>query len=580
MFCSKCGTKAREGAVFCGKCGARLIQDNREEQRLFAPIQEAVEIPNPSVGTSQSQGINLSKKRNLKKSRWMEEQSKLQNQMVAQGSQKSQEEIYALLEKEAEGRYGVKSVKIMRNGLRVRGRTHVHFINIMNGTAKLQSRFILIFALLGAWAGNLGFNMGWNAMEQGYIYFEDYAWTFVLFPIIVGLLIALMPYIGYGEKASVRECVRKIVEPEGISLKTNEMKPTIRFVTSAILILIGVMVFVFGVLGVEFGGRGSGFGTVFSDEDSDDSYDLDRDESVSLKRSYVNEDEGFSFMYPSDWNIEENVITEDVLQFVIISAPFELEYRAFMGVGKEETNEETIEMYFSATSSDFEIASSLNNMKLISLTDLTINGYAVRKLIETYTHDRGTDLTRIQYFYIVNSDMYFITCFSRTDLFDKYEPIFDAIMDSYTITLAASATSNQNADICFNGIPVQELLGLSAAEVVWKFGGSYSSDNGMIFFEDIDFNIRDDETVDSIWIWSLEKFSINGKSLKVNSDGVIESETIINVFGQDYEDEWLDDIGYVMSYHYPAYTLSFEINKFNELCRIMLRNRSGPNLDH
>jgi hypothetical protein len=39
MFCSECGTHAREGTRFCGKCGYRLLPDpNAESERESAPI--------------------------------------------------------------------------------------------------------------------------------------------------------------------------------------------------------------------------------------------------------------------------------------------------------------------------------------------------------------------------------------------------------------------------------------------------------------------------------------------------------------------------------------------------------------
>lgn len=128
-------------------------------------------------------------------------------------------------------------------------------------------------------------------------------------------------------------------------------------------------------------------------------------------------------------------------------------------------------------------------------------------------------------------------------------------------------------ELCYQDIPASELMGLSAVEIVEVyFGRGCNADgNGHIWYDDIDFYMIDDETMDRIVIYNVGDCGINGESLKVNSDGVIEQETIIDLFGQDYEDEWLDT-GYYISYHYPAYTLSFEVNKFSEVCSILIRN--------
>lgn len=80
---------------------------------------------------------------------------------------------------------------------------------------------------------------------------------------------------------------------------------------------------------------------------------------------------------------------------------------------------------------------------MINLSDVTINGHSARKLIYSFNDSRGS-YSQIQYFYIVNNDMYFVTCSSLENYFDKYAPVFDAIMDSYTI-IAANTSGESGA---------------------------------------------------------------------------------------------------------------------------------------
>ncbi len=215
MFCYNCGTKVIDGASFCQKCGVKLIRDNRKVQApVPAPVRESVSAP------------------------------------------KSPEEICAVLETEAMMCHGIKAVKSWKNGLSLRGRTHVYFVNIMNKTVKIRLTLSAPFTLikwvvywLMGWLYVNSFNMGWNTAEYGSVNFEDYALPFVLAPLIYGLIVAFVPCIGHEEKASVKECIRKVAEPEGITLKTNEMKPVTRFALSAICLLISFLVLLFGVLG-------------------------------------------------------------------------------------------------------------------------------------------------------------------------------------------------------------------------------------------------------------------------------------------------------------------------------------------
>ena len=160
-------------------------------------------------------------------------------------------------------------------------------------------------------------------------------------------------------------------------------------------------------------------------------------EEINLSETYINEEEEFSFCYPGDWTIEtiENII-------VNVSAPVEPSgFSANIGVLKSPADE----TYFTAAKSELEEVylnfASLENFEMVSVTDLTLSGHDARKLFYK-CNDSKNDYLCTQYFYIVDSDMYFITCIALENNFDKYEPIFDSIMDSYTIMESDSAAIN------------------------------------------------------------------------------------------------------------------------------------------
>jgi len=56
---------------------------------------------------------------------------------------------------------------------------------------------------------------------------------------------------------------------------------------------------------------------------------------------------------------------------------------------------------------------------------------------------KGTHITGIQCIYIMGGYMYSLTCESFRGIFDKNKPIFDAIINSYTIKNASAETMPQ-----------------------------------------------------------------------------------------------------------------------------------------
>ena len=310
MYCSKCGTKAIDGAAFCQKCGAKLIQDHREVQEsVSVSVQESVKMSAASVGTSsepeqksakgdavlKSEPIQVSSPEPIKTSTVpveaiMKTTQKADIHEETHSVPESDKETYTLLKENVDKCPAIKSAKQVKMGICFRGKIYNHIVGLASGQARITSAMAFPYSILeGLPVGVLAYiasRIGWDFVEYGSIYFEDYALPFALCLFIIGLLIAFVPYIGRREKASVREYVRKTVEPEGISLIMNETKPVIRFVIAAIFVLAGALVFMFGVLDVELGDIGTDAVGVFDDGESDNRYGLDSDESVPPKDSF------------------------------------------------------------------------------------------------------------------------------------------------------------------------------------------------------------------------------------------------------------------------------------------------------
>lgn len=164
-------------------------------------------------------------------------------------------------------------------------------------------------------------------------------------------------------------------------------------------------------------------------------------EDMSLSNLYINEEEGFSFMYPNGWETED---AEEIDPNVLVSVAHTGTSGVYarMGVYKE-INDGS---YFIAAREDFEEVYSstggLNDGKLMDLSDIMLDGQPARKVTYAFNNDIGVRLIGIQYFYVRGSYVYSVACIAEEVNYDKYEPIFNAIMDSYTITAANEAASS------------------------------------------------------------------------------------------------------------------------------------------
>lgn len=299
---------------------------------------------------------------------------------------------------------------------------------------------------------------------------------------------------------------------------------------------------------------------------------------ISLTETFSDGNSGISFLYPSEW-----VVLEPASEFHIVEM-----------IDSRNTPDHiasfNINMIFDQdpygvfTGDETSVREAVSEYHTFLGFGDTMLGDIPAKALKYQTEGLNGDNIVLTFWYMIGGDAYQVACSCTASSADIYEPVFDAIMNSYRVNSSVSVDSGMNANapavaICFKDIPVEELLNSSSVEVVQRFGsGYYANGSGGISYDEIEFYMLDDETVGYIWSFYPECFSINGNKLNADSEGVIYSDEIIELLGSGYEDESLPS-GYYMTYRYPTYTLSFGINKFGGVSDIRIYNPIVGNSD-
>lgn len=288
---------------------------------------------------------------------------------------------------------------------------------------------------------------------------------------------------------------------------------------------------------------------------------------VNLSKTYTNETQGIVFQYPGAWDIVDAAdylySTENIV--VLLANENDQGINSMIRVMKFSVDQESIDHLFI---DDEEFSKTFDDDVTISETYVTtIDGIKARMI----AYVEQDDLFYLSYFYGMGSNLYRIDFICNKNWEKTFRRFYDAVMESYTITATVSTNSSPNNDICYDGISVSNLISLDSVEVVNNFGYPNGSGGGVLDYKEITFYMWDDLMVDSIVIYYPEYFSVNGSVLSVNGDGSVEKEAVTELLGENYEDEWLA-LGYYITYRYPTYTISFCINKYNEVEHILIRN--------
>ncbi len=289
---------------------------------------------------------------------------------------------------------------------------------------------------------------------------------------------------------------------------------------------------------------------------------------VELTESFIDEEAGISFRYPDEW-----VILDPSNEFHIVE---------MIDSGNTPDHIATFDIrvifdpdpFGVFTQDEASVREAVNEYHtFLDLRDTLIGDVPV-KILRYQTRGLKSQSITTNFFYKIGENVYQVICSYTASTADIYEPIFAAMMDSYIISTPMSENPGvesyaSDADIRFNDIPVSELLGFSVSEVIQTFGDDYyAGADGEIVYDEIGFYMLDVDTVSYITSFYPENFSINGYSLDDGSGEGVYSDRITDLLGSDYEEEYLD--WYYITYHYPTYTVSFSVSKFNEVGNIKI----------
>jgi hypothetical protein len=158
-------------------------------------------------------------------------------------------------------------------------------------------------------------------------------------------------------------------------------------------------------------------------------------EANDYEPTYINHEHGFMFDLPGNWIYADgpDVIAYGLdTDFVIVYGyePTTAVLRANMNVGRQ--------VYLGglddATIKDFEIAFAMtfDSSTIHSYEDYDLNGTPAKILMSDITSG-NVSMTQVQVFYILNDLQYVISLGSPVADFDRYEPIFMEILESYHV---------------------------------------------------------------------------------------------------------------------------------------------------
>lgn len=149
---------------------------------------------------------------------------------------------------------------------------------------------------------------------------------------------------------------------------------------------------------------------------------------INLTKTYINSEENIAFNYPEDWNIVDVTSDTDGQDVIVaLASSKDRNFLTNMYITKEDTIKYTY--YLKNKNNIPELYAKLGS-EVIEVITTKIDGVDAIK-VSSNDPDNGEG---IQYLYNFNDSGYMIMLTVTTNNFDEYEPIFDAILESYKIT--------------------------------------------------------------------------------------------------------------------------------------------------
>ena len=273
-------------------------------------------------------------------------------------------------------------------------------------------------------------------------------------------------------------------------------------------------------------------------------------EDIVLSETYTNDGKGISFNYPAGWmTLDPSSVLEIVHIIDSENNPDRIaSLEVSVAVDKlgvlawdEASARETIEIYGDSTS-------------FLGLWDTSLNGIPA-KCVMYQTEGLNVDNIVKEYWYIVGEDTHTVICTYSVSVSDIYEPIFDAIMDSYTITYtgipdeSAVESTLFEGEILYKDIPISAFFDFPADDIAEAIGLPLGEDQD----DDIRLYISDIGEMSSAEIWNMSALTIDGTTLNRNRDGLAQ------ILGEPYEEGY--GSGYSMRYYFPTYSIYFELGE-------------------
>ena len=159
--------------------------------------------------------------------------------------------------------------------------------------------------------------------------------------------------------------------------------------------------------------------------------------NTELSETYANTDMGTTFRYPSDWTLFDE--SEGSVSISKLVTGYTSGFAANFGVYDltEDYKNGTlgIDVFTEDVAALEKIYNQQGNTTVLSIEDVIINGVPARVLKYQMGGLNGTDPVITRDYYINRGRVYRIICSCNQSIADTYDEVYDAILDSFTITL-------------------------------------------------------------------------------------------------------------------------------------------------
>ena len=207
---------------------------------------------------------------------------------------------------------------------------------------------------------------------------------------------------------------------ENIPLKRNSKK-------LSVLIGLAVLIFIVAFTIVTVGKKTDD--KKYTKEQKEDS---GFQEKIDLSETFIDQETGITFQYPAEWMVLDS----------------SGEFRIVEMIDSENTPDHiasfNVNMIFDpdpyGVFTQDEESVKVNVDEYYTFLDFgdTLLGNIPAKVLKYQTAGLNGDDLVIAFWYMIGEDVYQVTCSCTASTVDTYEPVFDAIMDSYTVNTAIS----------------------------------------------------------------------------------------------------------------------------------------------